>query len=418
MSSTPRSFVASALLGLLAAGCGQRGLGLTTGKHEGGSGGGSVGDGGSGGQGSGQSGGISGNGGLLAGGTSGSGQGSGGCPAQSCPAVKCPEGSVAQVFECPGCNDPCGCPCSCWNCDSGTGGAISHGGASVRSSSGGAVSMGGVSGSSGRGGVGGNFGSGGSSVTCIAPPCVPPSCPDGLVLTSSDTCDCSGPCGCPCGCWTCGLATSGTGGIIAGGGASGIGGAISYGGVSGGSGGAPLQHRSTSASCPSQRGPAPQICAGGGGTCYGQPYPYPPGIPTTCSSDSQCTDGVNGRCFPAEGLVSAGGCSYDECSTDSDCGAKIPCICRSSNTDNSANVCYAGGNCAVDSDCGVGGYCSPSVEACYTTAYYCHTASDLCTNDSDCPSVDAGTPSFASTLCAYNTQDKRWECTELTCLPP
>ena len=277
-------------------------------------------------------------------------------------------------------------------------------------------------------------GFGGSSTVCVPPPCAAPACGDGYVVASSNTCDCSGPCGCPCGCWTCApTSQSGTGGVISSGGtsgSSGFGGSTSYGGVSGRSGGVPLQHRSSSASCPAQRGPAPQLCAGG--TCYSQPYPYPAGIPTTCSSDSQCTAGVNGRCFPLEGNITAGGCSYDECFTDSNCGARTPCICRSSSTDNYANVCFVGGNCAVDSDCGPGGYCSPSMETCYSTnpnveaeglagpnPYFCHTTSDLCINDSDCPPLDAGTASyFGTSLCAYNTQDNRWECTQFVCLPP
>jgi hypothetical protein len=190
----------------------------------------------------------------------------------------------------------------------------------------------------------------------------------------------------------------------------------------------PLQHRSTSTSCPSQRGPAPQFC-NNGVPCTSQPYPSSPY--STCSSDSQCTGGLNG-CFP-ETMFTAGGCSYDECSTDSACGARTPCLCRSSSTDNSANVCDVGGNCAVDSDCGPGGYCSPSIETCYSTnpeavvegsnlggpnPYYCHTASDLCINDSDCE-VDAGTATGTScptyTHCAYSVQDTRWECTQLSC---
>jgi hypothetical protein len=66
----------------------------------------------------------------------------------------------------------------------------------------------------------------------------------------------------------------------------------------------PLNHRPTPACCPSQRGPGPScvttICAS---------QPYPSGVAAGCSSDSQCTDGVNGRCFPFEGLVGPGGCS-------------------------------------------------------------------------------------------------------------
>ncbi len=183
----------------------------------------------------------------------------------------------------------------------------------------------------------------------------------------------------------------------------------------------PLNHRSAAASCPSQRGPGPG--------CESSFW-----CSSSCSADSQCIDGVDGRCFPFEGLVGPGGCSYDECYYDSDCGAKTPCTCRGSSTDNSANICDVGGNCAVDSDCGLGGYCSPSTDSCYSTnpdlnfeaegssgpsPYFCHTAADLCINDSDCGQPDAGMgscPVFAS--CAYDVQDTRWECTQYPCCPP
>jgi hypothetical protein len=176
----------------------------------------------------------------------------------------------------------------------------------------------------------------------------------------------------------------------------------------------PLEHRPTPACCPAQRG-------GPGG----QPYPsdYASDEAGGCTSDSQCTSGVNGRCIPNDGEVGPGGCSYDECFTDSNCGSKTPCLCRSSATDNSPNVCDVGGNCAVDSDCGSGGYCSPSVQvlpnqppdACWgLDLYFCHTVSDLCINDSDCAPPDAGSPP----TCAYHPQDSRWECTDAVCALP
>jgi hypothetical protein len=187
----------------------------------------------------------------------------------------------------------------------------------------------------------------------------------------------------------------------------------------------PLNHRPTPACCPAQRGPGPS----------GQPYPS--GVASFlspdaggCTSDSQCTSGVNGRCFPNGGLVGPGGCSYDECFTDSNCGSRTPCLCRNSSTDNSANACDLGGNCAVDSDCGPGGYCSPSdliqtngaVNACYgASLYYCHTASDLCINDLDCASSDAGMPTtspYPAYACAYDAQDNRWECITTYCALP
>jgi hypothetical protein len=190
--------------------------------------------------------------------------------------------------------------------------------------------------------------------------------------------------------------------------------------------GVPLNHRAAPACCPAQRGPAPS----------GQPYPTcmagqgcASNVATTCSSDSECTSGANGRCFPFEGLVGPGGCSYDECFTDSNCGSKTPCVCRSGSTDTTANVCDVGSNCAVDADCGPGGFCSPSVQGlpdrtpnvCWgSRPYFCHTASDLCVNDSDCGPSDAGepTPGVPGSVCAYNPQDSRWECTMAGCFLP
>ena len=170
----------------------------------------------------------------------------------------------------------------------------------------------------------------------------------------------------------------------------------------------PLKHRATADSCPTERGPGPPT------------QPYPQGQAAGCASDSDCTAGENGRCFPFEGLVGPGGCSYDECFTDSACGVKTPCVCRASATDNTANVCDPGGNCAVDSDCGPGSYCSPSASSCWNLApYFCHTASDTCIDDTDCPPGDpggAGCPIVSS--CAYDPQLQHWACTQFICCPP
>jgi hypothetical protein len=170
----------------------------------------------------------------------------------------------------------------------------------------------------------------------------------------------------------------------------------------------PLHHRPTPACCTSERAPGPA----------GQPYSSE--AASTCTSDSQCTSGGNGRCFPSEGLVASGGCSYDECLIDSDCGSGATCLCRSSSADNSANVCVHGGNCVVDSDCGPGGYCSPSVgQSCFSpNSYFCHTAKDTCTDDLDCPSVDAGADPCIRTPCAFDLQKQRWTCAQIICCPP
>jgi hypothetical protein len=76
-----------------------------------------------------------------------------------------------------------------------------------------------------------------------------------------------------------------------------------------------------------------------------------------CATDLECQDsGVGGRC--ASGLRGCT-CTYDECQTDSDCGAGMLCVCHdSAYSAGAGNTCMLG-NCRVDTDCGPGGYCSP-----------------------------------------------------------
>jgi len=157
----------------------------------------------------------------------------------------------------------------------------------------------------------------------------------------------------------------------------------------------PVNHRPNDAQCGTT--PPPGTCNFGGSS----------GGPGMCSSDSQCADGgLNGRCVEMGGGVAYCGCTYDACLHDSDCTGET-CACHGSPyTGQLGNRCVPG-NCHVDSDCGAGGYCSPS----YSPAgcgglggYYCHTAVDQCIDDSDC--ADAG----FLTVCAYSTMNSRWEC--------
>jgi hypothetical protein len=169
----------------------------------------------------------------------------------------------------------------------------------------------------------------------------------------------------------------------------------------------PIYHRAEPACCPTERAPAPA----------GQPYG--PAQAVGCTTDSQCTSGRDGRCYPFEGLVGPGGCSYDACLTDSDCPSGASCLCRSSASDTSTNRCVTGGDCVLDSDCGQGGYCSPSAGCEGPLAYHCHTATDTCINDTDCPSVDAGGFSCdTASICAFDVQAKHWGCTQMVCCPP
>jgi hypothetical protein len=170
-----------------------------------------------------------------------------------------------------------------------------------------------------------------------------------------------------------------------------------------------------------------------------------------CKQDSDCTAGTNGRCNTEPSPVAGAPlvCSYDACSTDSDCGG-APCDCRPSGASGSANTCVAKGGCALDSDCGPGGSCSPSLVdlgpcdcssfalcpdagagtptgcsesvdggpfvpvpclcstggVCGEPAYFCHTACDECHNDSDCA---------YGGRCLYDRHQATWECFAPTC---
>jgi hypothetical protein len=162
----------------------------------------------------------------------------------------------------------------------------------------------------------------------------------------------------------------------------------------------PINHRATDIKCPLERGQGVSTTGDGGG------------LPGTCDEDSDCTMGQNGRCLPRGFGADVDQCSYDDCSDDGACTGNVPCVCRSSGTSTDPNVCGAGSNCRVDSDCGSCGFCSPSeskqaICGRAETTYFCHTKNDLCTNDQDCH--EGG--------CNYVPSKGYWECgTE--CAPP
>ncbi|HTA91650.1 MAG TPA: hypothetical protein VK745_18835 [Polyangiaceae bacterium] len=149
-----------------------------------------------------------------------------------------------------------------------------------------------------------------------------------------------------------------------------------------GSGRVPLHHRESESICSAPRAaitptPNDSPCrTADGGLCSGLP----------CQQDSDCTQGVNGRCGiegPAPFLV----CTYDACVSDSDCAPGVPCQCRTDGASSQSNSCLLDSTCRVDADCGSNGFCSPSEYNQWCgPSYHCHTLLDTCTDDSDCTS--------------------------------
>ena len=100
-----------------------------------------------------------------------------------------------------------------------------------------------------------------------------------------------------------------------------------------------------------------------------------------CNSNGDCTAGMDGRCV---GTILTGQCSctYDACFADAErCPTGSVCACSGVF---SGNACVTG-NCRVDSDCGAGGFCSPTVAPCTgaVEGYFCRTQKDSCTDDKD-----------------------------------
>jgi hypothetical protein len=182
----------------------------------------------------------------------------------------------------------------------------------------------------------------------------------------------------------------------------------------------PTNHRASATPCSTSRPPSLTSDAA----------PPDAGFPGVCTSDSQCTGGANGRCMQGEGDMVGPVCNYDQCSTDSQCTDKGVCACGTSEgTDGRGpNICISMGNCQVDSDCGEGGYCSPS----YGTecgayggviGYFCHKLADECSvdecvNDSECSgqsATDGGPIVGGAGYCAFDPTSSHWVCSYSEC---
>ena len=186
----------------------------------------------------------------------------------------------------------------------------------------------------------------------------------------------------------------------------------------------PANHRVDGTACPQERGESNQ----GVGIMGSQDGSA---VVLECAFDSDCLNGTNGRCLSAAGPSGSFSCSYDECSSDSDCSGNVPCGCRSSTLSAAANNCATESNCRVDADCGLKGFCSPSLVnkqcqcqgAVFCTpsqltqstscngncghGYFCHTPKDSCLDDRDC-----GTGN-----CSYDLTSQAWVCTSV-CIGP
>ena len=155
-----------------------------------------------------------------------------------------------------------------------------------------------------------------------------------------------------------------------------------------------LDHRRRSADCPADHpDPAPSECH--------------LGADDACATNSDCSDGANGRCTPNE-FGTACGCSYDQCVRDEDCGGTSICVCAGADGQGQRlnNSCQESG-CRTDADC-ASGLCLGDRQGCgsvddaaslFPAGFQCATDADTCRSDSACTG--------AAEFCVYSGA---WAC--------
>jgi hypothetical protein len=130
-----------------------------------------------------------------------------------------------------------------------------------------------------------------------------------------------------------------------------------------------------------------------------------------CTTDADCTQGLNGHCAAYCGHR----CGYDECALDSDCQHGV-CGCKAGL--GGTKMCISS-TCLIDADCPNGGYCSPSEGDCGNYAgditFACHNATDECIDDDDCATFDAGNRNGSSPSCRYDPTLGHWKCSATQC---
>ncbi len=132
-----------------------------------------------------------------------------------------------------------------------------------------------------------------------------------------------------------------------------------------------------------------------------------------CASAADCV-GDGGSPLFGRGACLQGGCTIDQCYTDSDCGAGAVCVCSGSvggGNAQHANTCIEA-HCKSDSDCGPGSYCLPSLGYCGgVQGFYCTTRQDSCVD----PQTDCACVEPAAKSCQYAPQVGRWVCGRAFC---
>jgi hypothetical protein len=114
--------------------------------------------------------------------------------------------------------------------------------------------------------------------------------------------------------------------------------------------------------------------------------------------------------LPSQGNISGDFCSYDGCFADGDCADGGVCLCGTAlatrGSDGTAlrtgSLCVPA-RCRVDSNCGAGGFCSPTLSTFCglrngVQGYECHTPNDECTTDAQCTDGGGGYCAFQPTL--------------------
>jgi len=133
------------------------------------------------------------------------------------------------------------------------------------------------------------------------------------------------------------------------------------------------------------------------------PGDYPLAEPGNCVTDSDCGDGVNGRCSLNGPYI---GCTYDECFADADCPAGTRCACDVGLQDGNLCVPDHCSGCAT-AECGVSAGCLGPTQA---AALECHTGHDRCRTNADC-----GRDEYCTREPQNSGDPLRWRCTSPWC---